>query len=482
MNNNNVISIYKLIGKGFENAWNFKGRYRVIKGSRNSKKSVVMMGYRIIMDILENENNNVLVLRQNDRDNRQSTFANIIRWLDIMNVIDQFKITTNVMEITYKPTGQKIVFRGMNNPTGLTSITVSKGVLSKIYIEEAFEIKEYEDFRKIDGSLRGIPPEGVYLQITMVFNGWSINTWLYDVFFKGRLEDDYEALLNNTHIEYINYDFLGDYGKGLYLMINNYKINEFRDAEVYDEVMNELRLRAPDIFKVEGLGMWGNATGACYPEWSDKLIVQRGVANKIPLVEYAIGIDTGLSDGQGGKPTEQIRSATTMQLIGVSKGYEKIICLGEYFHTNQGMPVPKTEPVLYEEILDTIEKWMDVVYVAHPVLFKGITNVYIDSADIGFRQGLELTARKRGLINFRFIGSTKFKIQTRVDFTRLLMAWDEFIISEGCPNLIREINNARKGENGEARMDSDDHAINANEYAWAPFMRRISRWKTFKEH
>ena len=146
MNNNNVISIYKLIGKGFENAWNFKGRYRVIKGSRNSKKSVVMMGYRIIMDILENENNNVLVLRQNDRDNRQSTFANIIRWLDVMNVIDQFKITTNVMEITYKPTGQKIVFRGMNNPTGLTSITVSKGVLSKIYIEEAFEIKEYEDF------------------------------------------------------------------------------------------------------------------------------------------------------------------------------------------------------------------------------------------------------------------------------------------------------------------------------------------------
>jgi hypothetical protein len=40
-------------------------------------------------------------------------------------------------------------------------------VLSKIYIEEAFEIKDYEDFRKIDGSLRGTPPLGVHLQITM---------------------------------------------------------------------------------------------------------------------------------------------------------------------------------------------------------------------------------------------------------------------------------------------------------------------------
>jgi hypothetical protein len=108
--------------------------------------------------------------------------------------------------------------------------------------------------------------------------------------------------------------------------------------------------------------------------------------------------------------------------------------------------------------------------------------VYIDNADIGFRQGLEMVARKRGHMNMRFIGSTKFKIRTRVDFVRLLMAWDEFVISEACPNLIRELKNARKGEEGEAREDGDDHAINANEYGWAPFMRKMSRWKFFKEH
>jgi phage terminase large subunit len=478
---NQPVSMYELIGKGFERAWNFKGRYRVIKGSRNSKKSVVMMGYRIIMDILENDNNNVLVLRQNDRDNRQSTFANIVKWLDVMGIVSEFKITTNVMEIVYKPTGQKIIFRGMNNPTGLTSTTVSKGVLSKIYIEEAFEIKDYDNFRKIDGSLRGNPPEGVQLQITMVFNGWSIKTWIYDVFFKGRLEDDYERLLAEPYIDYLDHEFLGDYGKGLYLMINNYKINEFRDTEIYDVVMNELRHRSPDIFKVEGLGMWGNATGACYPEMSDKLILQRGVINKIPLIDYAIGIDTGLSDGEGGKP-EQIRSATTMQLIGISQGYEKIVCLNEYFKSNAGQMVPTTEPQFMEILMDEVEKWMDL-YAEHPVLFKeGIVTFYIDSADIGFRQGLELVARKRGHLNFRFIGSTKFKIQTRVDFIRLLMAWDEFLISEACPNLIREMKNARKGEDGEAREDGDDHAINANEYAWAPYMRRVGRWKSFKEH
>ena len=39
-----------------------------------------------------------------------------------------------------------------------------------------------------------------------------------------------------------------------------------------------------------------------------------------------------------------------------------------------------------------------------------------------------------------------------------------------------------KGEKGEPRKDTDDHAINAHEYGWAPFRHSIIRWKTFKEH
>ena len=478
-----MISIYEKIGKGFEKAWNFKGRYRIIKGSRNSKKSVVMLGYRIIMDILENSQNNVMVIRQNERDNRQSTFSNIIKWMNELGIAEFFKITTNVMEIIYKPTGQKIFFRGLNNPTSLTSTTVSNGVLSKIYIEEAFEIKTYDDFRKVDGSLRGKPPEGVHYQITLVLNAWSIKSWIYERFFKDRFEDNYEYLLTHPYDEYMDEKFVGDYGIGLYLMTNNYKVNEFRDAQVYDLAMEELRKRAPDIFRVEGLGMWGNASGATYPEFSEKLIQQRGVINKMKLVDWAIGIDTGLSDGEGGKKKEDVRSATTMQLIGITQNYEKIVCIDEFYHTNAGLQVPKTEPQLMEELMDTLEMWMNR-YQGHPMLFnpESLIVVYVDNADIGFRQGMEMVARKRGWLNFRFIGSTKFRIRTRVDFVRLLMAWDEYLVSEACPNLIRELKNSRKGEEGEAREDSDDHAINANEYAWASFMRKMARWKLFKEH
>ena len=59
---------------------------------------------------------------------------------------------------------------------------------------------------------------------------------------------------------------------------------------------------------------------------------------------------------------------------------------------------------------------------------KGTINVYIDSADIATRQGLEMEANRVGLYNINFLGSTKKPIQTRVDFTRILMAYDAFKI------------------------------------------------------
>ena len=34
-------SLPKLIGKGYRKFWNFRGRYRVLKGGRGSKKSTI---------------------------------------------------------------------------------------------------------------------------------------------------------------------------------------------------------------------------------------------------------------------------------------------------------------------------------------------------------------------------------------------------------------------------------------------------------
>ena len=113
---------------------------------------------------------------------------------------------------------------------------------------------------------------------------------------------------------------------------------------------------------------------------------------------------------------------------------------------------------------------------------KGTINVNVDSADLGFRQSLELEARKRGIYNVVFNPASKISIQSRIDFSRQLMAYGNFKVCDQCKNLIRELKNSRKGEKGEPRKDTDDHAINAHEYGWAPFRHSIIRWKTFKEH
>lgn len=488
-----TLSMYKVIGQGYTRGWwtNCHCRYRVYKGARNTKKSYVMIGLEILSKIISDPRRNVLIIRNTLSSHRYTTFTTLKNLISIPDIehpeisLDKFfKVNNNDMVITYKPTGQIILFKGFDDPQKIQGIRTSVGFLTDVYVEEAFEITDYEAWRKLDGSIRGKLPEGLFHQITFCFNAWNKDHWLYEHFFKGRMEDDLNYLLENTYQDYLDENLIIDYGKGLYLHTSTYKINEFRDTEIYDVAMEQLRVVAPEIYKVEALGMWGNSTEATYPEFSDSLIRPRAEINNMQYACYSIGIDTGLSNGQGQvKHGEnvRIRSATTMQMVGVTSDYSKLCCIDEFFYSNENEMLKKTEPQLMEEIVDKIIEWKNT-YQLHPTLMKGVIPVYVDCADIGFRQGLELTAKKKGLFNIRFMASTKIRIQTRVDFIRLIMAWGEFLISEACKDLTREIRNSRKGEKGEVREDFDDHAINANEYAWQPIINRLRRWKTFKEH
>lgn len=505
-----IISLPKLIGKGYGRGWftNCRCRYRLFAGARSTKKSKVILGYEIIMKILSDERRNVVVCRKNDSDNRQSTFENICGCINDMGLEESFTITKNPLEIVYWPTGQKIIFRGLNNPTSLSSLTFAHGFLTDIYIEEAFEFDSYDDFRKLDGSLRGKLPDDLFQQITMCFNAWDGESWLYTEFFKGRLEDDYEYLDRDdvTFMDYKDEEFIGPYGRGLYLHKSTYKINEFRDKEVYDLAAQEMKKKAPEIYKVEFLGMFGVTTGKVYDCWHpDELVipVQKIIGtdiNGFPLMRFAdfsIGIDTGLSNGEGKqisvKKNEnadvKVKAATTMTLTAISADFNKLIAIDEYFHSNNKSDNESntdnrdklTEPEQAEQCARYIMKWYEK-YMAVPILMKGTINVYVDCADIGFRQILEMKLRELGFYRCNLMGSTKRPIRVRVGFTNLLMAYGDFLVCDQCPNLIRELKSARKGDKGEARADGNDHTINCLEYAQAPFYPSLQRWKSFKEH
>lgn len=486
------LSVQKLIGKGYNNAWftNCKCRYRVFAGARNTKKSYNLIGLEVLIKILSNPLRNILILRQVGASNRYSTFSTLCMLIhqpipenSNISFDKYFKINQSSMTITYLPTGQQIIFGGMfPDATRITSMRMPRGFLTDVYIEEAYELKDYDSWRLVDGTIRGKLPEGLFHQITFCLNPWNKNHWLYEHFFKGRLEDNIDDLLNNDYVDFKDEDLVIDYGKGLYLHKSTYKINEFRDKEIYDVAMEELRKVAPEIYKVEALGMWGNASATTYPEFNDSLIVnvQEVMAQRFSSI--TIGLDTGLSNGEGKIKTnadgiQRLRSATTMQMVGITSDYNKVYCIDEYFYSNENQLIKKTEPELQTEIIQRLIEWQDKYYQILPRTLL----VYVDNADIGFRQALELEAKKMGLFNVMFLPSSKtVKIIDRVMFIRRIMAYGEYLVCNQCANLIRELKNSRQGDKGEIREDFDDHAINSNEYAWIPVINNLKRWKEFK--
>lgn len=491
--NNNIFSlrVHALTGSGYERGWfsNCKARYRAFKGARNTKKSYDMLGLEILIKILSDKRRNALVIRNTQNSNKTTTFNQIVKLIyqpdprqPELSLAPFFKINNSDLTITRKDTGQVIYFKGMDDPQKIQGIQVKFGYLTDIYVEEAFEIENYEEWRIIDGSLREsiLWPDDLKIQITFLFNAWNNKHWLYEKFFKGRLEDNFEVLDNpkTTYIDYYNPEEIFDYGKGVYLHISTYKINEFR-AEVYNLAMENLKKNAIDIYKVEALGMWGNASGSTYPYMSDKLVISYDELSKIPIKSLVIGVDSGLSNGEGKvlKDNSRIRSATTAVLCGLSADNTTIIALDEFYFSNSQQEIKKTPVEIAKLLVRQVIYWVTQKY--SNLLYTPIM-IYVDNADIAFRNMIELEARNENIYCL-CQPSTKIKIRTRVDFINYLMAFKE-VRFFNTPNLVRELKNSQVGEDGTAREDIDDHTINAWEYAWCVFRQKIRKWGNYKEH
>ena len=134
-----------IIGSGYRTFWNFKGRYCVCKGSRGSKKSKTTALWHIY-NMMKYKDANTLVIRKTERTLKDSCYADLKWAINKLGVDNYWKCTINPLEIIYIPTGQKILFRGFDDPLKLTSITVSTGVLCWCWIEEAYEINKEENF------------------------------------------------------------------------------------------------------------------------------------------------------------------------------------------------------------------------------------------------------------------------------------------------------------------------------------------------
>lgn len=177
------INLPNVVGKGYGQFWRSRNFYRVVKGSRGSKKSKTT-ALNFIVNLLKHPWANLLVVRRYSNTNKQSTYTDFKWACNQLKVSHLFKFNESLPEITLKKTGQKILFRGLDDELKITSITVDVGILCWAWFEEAYQIENEDKFSTVVESIRGtLDAPDFYKQITVTFNPWNERHWLKKVFF-----------------------------------------------------------------------------------------------------------------------------------------------------------------------------------------------------------------------------------------------------------------------------------------------------------
>ena len=107
---------------------------------------------------------------------QESVYEQLLWAIDALGVSHLWHPSLSPLRITYLPTGQRIVFRGCDDPNKSKSIKLRRGYFKYIWYEERAEFEGDEDERKINQSLmRG----GDHY---VVFYSWnppkSLNSWV----------------------------------------------------------------------------------------------------------------------------------------------------------------------------------------------------------------------------------------------------------------------------------------------------------------
>lgn len=425
-----IVSLPEVVGKGYGTFWNWKGRYRAVKGSRASKKSKTTALW-FITNMMKYPDANTLVVRKTYRTLKDSCFTEL-KWAIHRLGVDAFwDVKESPLEMTYKPTGQKIYFRGLDDPLKVTSITVDQGCLCWMWIEEAYEISSEDDFNMLDESIRGAVPEGSHLfkQITLTFNPWNEHHWLKKRFFDN---PDDETLALTT----------------------NYMCNEWLDA-ADRKVFETMKKQNPRRYRVAGLGDWGIVDGLVYENWKEEAFE---IISKADFLD----LDEAEQKAKNYVFKESVKSA-----FGLDFGY-----------TND-------PAALFVGFIDTKDK---KIYVYDEMYAAGLSNERIadnvQSMGYGKERIIADSAEPKSIDQLKGLGlkvkgaekgkdSVNHGIQFIQDY--------EIIIHPRCVNFLTEISNYtwdkdKLGNKLNRPIDDFNHLMDAMRYALEKFIAKGSRW------
>jgi len=136
----------------------WKWTHVTLVGGRGSTKSTfAAIAIILLITRPENKNCHVICFRKVANTLKDSVYANILFAISLLHLDKDFKVLKNPMEITYVPTGQKILFRGLDDAAKIKSIKPTFGYFGVTWFEELSEYHGREEIRSVlQSTMRGV--------------------------------------------------------------------------------------------------------------------------------------------------------------------------------------------------------------------------------------------------------------------------------------------------------------------------------------
>jgi phage terminase large subunit len=344
-----------------------------------------------------------------------------------LGVEAHFHTTENPLEITYRPTGQKIYFRGLDDPLKITSITVEVGVLCWLYVEEAYEIDE-DSFDTLVESIQGGLPEGLFRQTVLLLNPWHERCWIKARFFDIS-DEEAEA-------------------EGVFRQTTTYECNEFLDS-ASRAFFERLKVRNPRRARVVCFGDWGVTDGLVYENHR----------------EWEFTLDDIRKPDPAGVPTVHLET----------------VCGLDFGYTNN----PSAFVIGF---LDKTDPEAIKFYVWDEFYLPGLSNLKITQKiqvmGYGKEQITADSAEPKSVDDLKDFGLRAKGAVKGPDSKRNGIQWIqdiEIIVHSRCENFLKEIGGYtwkkdKFGKNINEPVDRDDHLMDAMRYGLERFMKK-KKWR-----
>lgn len=144
------VNVASLVLRSFDGMFEAVMRHNAsefwLKGGRGSTKSS-FISICVVLLIVSNPQANAVVARRFSNTLRDSVYAQMLWAVSELGLNDWFSFKVSPMELTYKPTGQKIVFRGMDDPLKMKGVKFARGYCAVQWFEELDQFGGWEAVR-----------------------------------------------------------------------------------------------------------------------------------------------------------------------------------------------------------------------------------------------------------------------------------------------------------------------------------------------